>query len=394
MKPARKGFVKAEKRNGRATAQSLAPLRARRGAWCYAHCRPRVEDIFHLYDSDGSGELELNEYYILDHILNRFDEKGIARFARKVQPSMSWGPDEERERVRSQFKVLWDRDKSDSVSIEEFHVVVEELLKHVHSKKKGQCGWSGVDRLLTQLESGPNETGITELRMHWDTLEHEQPKGIMDIGVENVTLNQVFNELSSMEAKFEEVIEYEAMEQRELEDALIKACDEQRVTLFMHMCLQGTTAEQADATRERLHNLEASLAAHVGRLHERLRALMKAASPAGDADRRAAEEAAARRAAEEEAARLKAQQDAANRAAQEAAWALEAQKLAVTSAAEGMSAKQPVAKRRSSRSNETLDRRPSGSWNLDSDRGKAEADRALGRSLSDLSSTNVDEIFQ
>ena len=48
-----------------------------------------------------------------------------------------------------------------------------------------------MDRLLTQLESGPNETGITELRMHWDTLEHEQPKGIMDIGVENVTLNQV-----------------------------------------------------------------------------------------------------------------------------------------------------------------------------------------------------------
>ena len=70
-----------------------------RGAWNYSHCRPRVENIFNLYDVDGSGSLELNEYYILDHILNRFDEKGMARFARKVQPSMSWGPDEERERV-------------------------------------------------------------------------------------------------------------------------------------------------------------------------------------------------------------------------------------------------------------------------------------------------------
>ena len=217
-----------------------------------------------------------------------------------------------------------------------------------------------------------------------------------------------------MEAKFEDVIEYEAMEQRELEDALIKACDKQRVTLFMHMCLQEATAEQVDDIRERLHNLEASLAAHVGRLHERLaahvndrliddnvfdeslvrlRALMKAASPAGDADRRAAEEAAARLAAEEEAARLKAQQEAANRAAEEAAWALEAQKLAVKLAAEAISAKQPVAKRRSSRSNADLDRRPSNIM-LDSDRTKAEADRALGRSLSDLSSTNADEIFQ
>ena len=53
-----------------------------------------------MYDKDGSGELELNEYYILDHIIHGFDEKGLARLAQKLGAQESWDHQEEHERVR------------------------------------------------------------------------------------------------------------------------------------------------------------------------------------------------------------------------------------------------------------------------------------------------------
>ena len=72
------------------------------GAWRYDDtARQRVENIFHLYDTNGSGELELNEYYMLDHIIHRFDRKDLSRLARKQadSPAMSWESDEDDERV-------------------------------------------------------------------------------------------------------------------------------------------------------------------------------------------------------------------------------------------------------------------------------------------------------
>ena len=72
-----------------------------RGVWQYDQvAKGRVEGIFHLYDKDGSGELELNEYYILDHIIHGFDEKGLARLAQKLGAQESWDHQEEHERVR------------------------------------------------------------------------------------------------------------------------------------------------------------------------------------------------------------------------------------------------------------------------------------------------------
>ena len=68
---------------------------------------------------------------------------------------------------------------------------MQQLLKQVHAKKRGHCGWSGVDRLLVQLESGPAEKGISELRIHCETMQEDKVQRLQDLGVENVTIQQV-----------------------------------------------------------------------------------------------------------------------------------------------------------------------------------------------------------
>lgn len=274
------GHHRGSKRNGRISGENAASLRMRRGGWRYDYnTRQRVEDIFHLYDSDGSGQLELNEYYMLDHVLHRFDTKGLARLARKcsnLAHEMCWDPDEDEERVRSQFQTLWDKDGSTTVSLEEFHHVMNELLKQVHKKKRGDCGWSGVDRLLVQLEAGPQERGISELRMAAETMEAESEVNVMQKGVENVTIQQVLTELDRMDAELAQQVELaEQTSAEQLQLALVQASTNQQTCLFLQMCLRDATLEQMSVLRQRIHALEYSLKGHSRQVYERLKALQQ-----------------------------------------------------------------------------------------------------------------------
>lgn len=101
---------------------------------------------------------------------------------------------------------------------------------------------------------------------------------LQDLGVENVTIQQVLKEMDRMEAVLLEwdvygELEWESsFEQSQLEIALLHSTNDHQTCLFLQMCLREASVEQIVAIRERIHNIEDSLTAHMKRCNKRLKA--------------------------------------------------------------------------------------------------------------------------